>query len=171
MDILLKLSWVFLKIGTFSFGGGLVIVPLVQSEVVLKYGWLTQREFIDAVTLGQITPGPIIISATFIGYKVYGLLGAIVSTVSVILPSFIMVCLATEGIKKFKESKILAGFFHGARVAVIGMVFEAALSIGKTSITDFRTILISTVSLVCLFKYNLNPVWVLFGAGIIGLIT
>ena len=89
MNILLKLSWVFLKIGTFSFGGGIAIIPLVQNEVVLKYGWLTQREFVDAVTLGQITPGPVVVSATFIGYEVYGILGALVSTISVILPSFI----------------------------------------------------------------------------------
>lgn len=171
MTVLLQLSWVFFKIGTFVFGGGIVIVPFVEDEVVYKYAWLTHREFIDAVTLGQITPGPIVISATFIGYRVSGFLGAVVATVSVILPSFIMICLATEGIKKFKESKVLASFFHGARAAVIGMVFEAALSLGRTSITDFRTVVITTISLVCLMRYKLNPAWVLFGAGIIGLIT
>jgi len=171
MDKLFKLSWVFLKIGTFSFGGGIVIIPLVESEVVLKYGWLTKREFIDAVTLGQITPGPVIISATFIGYKVYGLLGAIVSTVSVILPSFVMICLATKAIEKFRQNKILANFFRGARAAVIGMIFEAGLSIGKSSLIDFKTIFIAVVSLICLLRYRLNPVWILLGAGILGLVS
>lgn len=171
MDILLKLFWVFLKIGTFSFGGGVVIIPLVENEVVMKYGWLTKREFIDAVTLGQITPGPVVISATFIGYKVYGIWGAIVSTVSVILPSFVMICLATQAIKKFQENKLLANFFRGARVAVIGMILQAGLSIGKSSLIDFKTIFIAGIALISLLKYKLNPIWILLGAGIVGLVS
>lgn len=171
MDILLKLSWVFLKIGTFSFGGGVVIIPLVENEVVMKYGWLTKREFIDAVTLGQITPGPVVISATFIGYKVYGILGAIVSTISVILPSFVMICLATQAIKKFHKNKVLANFFRGARVAVIGMILQAGLSIGKSSLIDFKTIFIAGITLICLLKYKLNPIWILLGAGFVGLVS
>ncbi|MHC4192171.1 MAG: chromate transporter, partial [Planctomycetota bacterium] len=99
INTLLQLSWVFLKIGTFTFGGGIVIIPMVENEVVNNYGWLTKAEFIDAVTLGQVTPGPVIISATFIGYKACGILGAIVATSSVILPSFVMICLATAAIK------------------------------------------------------------------------
>ncbi|GAG26541.1 unnamed protein product, partial [marine sediment metagenome] len=134
VSLLLKLSWVFLKIGTFTFGGGIVIIPMIENEVVNNYGWLTKAEFIDAVTLGQITPGPIIISATFIGYKVCGIVGATIATASVILPSFIMICLATEAIKKFRENKILANFLRGARVAVIGMVFDAGVSIGRSSL-------------------------------------
>lgn len=171
MDILLKLFWVFLKIGTFSFGGGVVIIPLVENEVVMRYGWLTKREFIDAVTLGQITPGPVVISATFIGYKVYGIWGAIVSTVSVILPSFVMICLATQAIKKFQENKLLANFFRGARVAVIGMILQAGLSIGKSSLIDFKTVFIAGIALISLLKYKLNPIWILLGAGIVGLVS
>ena len=149
----------------------MVIIPLVENEVVLKYGWLTQREFIDAITLGQITPGPVVISATFIGYRVAGFIGAVVSTICVILPSFTMVCLATEGIKKFKENKMLQNFFHGARAAIIGMIFEVGLSIGRSSIIDFKTSMIAVIALICLFKYQLNPMWVLLGAGIIGILS
>lgn len=169
--ILLTLAWVFLKIGAFSFGGGMVIIPLVENDVVHNYGWLTETEFIDAVTLSQITPGPVIISATFIGYKVYGILGAIVATASVILPSFVMICLATKAIKKFRENKILAGFLRGARIAVIGMVLDVGITMGRTSVVDFRTVLIAGVSLVFLLKYKINPIWILLGAGIIGLLT
>ncbi|MHC4396174.1 MAG: chromate transporter [Planctomycetota bacterium] len=168
---LFKLSWVFLKIGTFTFGGGIVMIPLVENEVVLRYGWLTKPEFIDAVTLGQVTPGPVIISATFIGYKVCGILGAIVATVSVILPSFIMICLATEAIKKFRENKTLANFLRGARIAVIGMVFDAGVSIGRSSLIDSKTIIIALVSIICLLKYKINPIWILLGAAAIGLAT
>jgi len=171
ISILLKLSWVFLKIGTFTFGGGIVIIPMIENEVVNNYNWLTKAEFIDAVTLGQITPGPIIISATFIGYKVCGIVGATIATASVILPSFIMICLATEAIKKFHQNKILANFLRGARVAVIGMVFDAGVSIGRSSLVDLKTVLIATASIICLFKYKINPIWVLLGAGMVGLAT
>ncbi len=171
ISTLFKLAWVFLKIGTFSFGGGIVIIPMIENEVVANYGWLTKTEFIDAVTLGQITPGPVIVSGTFIGYKACGILGAIVATVSVILPSFIMICLATEAIKKFRENKILANFLRGARVAVIGMVFDAGVSIGTGSLIDTKTVLIAAASIICLFKYKVNPIWILLGAGFIGVLT
>lgn len=170
INTLFKLSWVFLKIGTLTFGGGIVIIPMVENEVVNNYGWLTKAEFIDAVTLGQVTPGPVIISATFIGYKACGILGAIVATASVILPSFVMICLATAAIKKFSENKILANFLRGARVAVIGMVFAACVGIGRSSLVDFKTVLIAAVSIICLFKYKVKPIWVLLGAGIVGLV-
>lgn len=172
ISTLFKLSWVFMKIGTFSFGGGMVIIPLVENDVVLKYGWLTKPEFMDAVTLGQITPGPLVISATFIGYKACGITGAVVATLSVILPSFVMVCLATAAIKRFHENKILANFFRGARIAVIGMILDAGVNIGRSSLVEFRTVLIAVVSVICLLKYTrLSPIWVLIGAGIVGLLT
>lgn len=171
MITLLTLAWVFLKIGTLTFGGGLVIIPLVETDVVHNYHWLTDKEFVDAVTLGQITPGPVIISATFIGYKVYGILGAIVATISVILPSFTMICLATEAIKKFRANKILASFLRGARIAVIGMIFDVAITMGRTSVVDYKTVFIAAVTLFLLLQYKINPIWILLGAGIIGLAT
>jgi chromate transporter len=169
LSTLAKLSWVFLKIGTFTFGGGIVMIPMIEQEVVNNYGWLTKAEFVDAVTLGQITPGPVIISGAFIGYKACGIPGAIVATASVILPSFIMICLATEAIKKFRENRILADFLRGARIAVIGMIFDAGVSIGRGCLVDTKTILIAAVSIICLFKYKVSPLWVLLGAGIVGL--
>ncbi len=168
---LFNLSWVFLKIGTFTFGGGMVIIPMIENEVVANYAWLTKAEFIDAVTLGQVTPGPVIISATFIGYKACGILGAVVATASVILPSFVMICLATEAIKKFRQNKILANFLRGARIAVIGMIFDAGVSIGRSSLINTKTIIIAALSIICLFKYKINPIWILLGAGVVGLLT
>ena len=170
MALLAKLCWVFFKIGAFTFGGGIVIVPLVESEVVTKYAWLTKQEFIDAITLGQITPGPVVISATFIGFKVAGIMGAIAATISVILPSFIMICLATIAIVKFRKNRTLAAFFGGARIAVIGLVFEAALSIGSGSINSMPTVFIAFMSLVFLLFYKVNPAFVFIGAGVIGLL-
>lgn len=171
MITLAKLSWVFLKIGTFCFGGGIVIIPLVEQDVVVNYGWLTKTEFIDAVTLSQVTPGPVVISATFIGYKVSGILGAVVATISVILPSFVMICLATEAIKRFRQNKVLAGFLRGARLAVLGMIFDVGLSMGKSAIVDLKTALIAGGSIFLLLKYKTNPIWILLGAGLVGLMT
>jgi len=169
MSTLLQLAWVFLRIGTVSFGGGLVIIPLVETEVVDTYGWLTRPEFLDAVTLGQITPGPIIISATFIGYRVCGILGAIVATASVILPSYLMICFATQAIIRFRENIWLAHFLRGARIAVIGLIFDAVISIGQGSLVDAKTIAIALTSFIILFKFKVNPIWVLLGAGIMTL--
>lgn len=171
MSTLLRLSWVFAKIGTICFGGGMVIIPMIEADVVNNYGWLTKQEFVDAVTLSQVTPGPVVISATFIGYKACGIWGAIVATTSVILPSFIMICLATKAIRRFRANRTLANFLRGARVAVIGMIFEAAMSIGQASLTDARTWAIAGISILFLFRYKMNPIWILLGAGIVGLVT
>lgn len=168
---LVRLFWVFSKIGLLSWGGGIVIVPLVETDVVWKYQWLTQREFVDAITLGQVSPGPVIISATFIGYKVAGFLGAVVATSSVILPSFILICVAAQVVRKFQDNLYLMGFFKGARAAVIGMVFAAALSIGRTSIVDIRTGFILVISLIILTQCKLNPIWILLAAAGIGVVT
>ena len=168
--LLLRLSWVFLKIGTFCFGGGIVIVPMVEHDVVVRYGWLTKAEFIDAIALSQVTPGPVVISATFIGYKVCGIPGAIVATASVILPSFVMICLCAKAIRKFRQNTTLAAFLRGASIAVIGMIFSACISIGQGSLVDAKTVLVAAASVFCLLKYKANPVWVLLGAGLIGLL-
>lgn len=168
LSTLFKLAWVFLKIGTVSFGGGIVIIPMIEVDVVARHGWLTSQEFLDAITLSQVTPGPVVISATFIGYKAAGVLGALVATASVILPSFLMVCLATKAIKRFQNNKILANFFKGARIAVIAMVFEAGISIGRGSLTDVKMWVIAGLSILFLFRYKVNPIWVLFAAGVMG---
>lgn len=168
---LLRLSWVFMKIGAVCFGGGIVMIPMIENDVVSKYGWLTKAEFLDAVTLSQITPGPVVISATFIGYKACGILGAVTATVSVIAPSFIMICLATKAIRKFRKNRTLANFLRGARIAVIALILEAGVNIGHGSLIDIRTWTIAGMSVLFLFRYKVNPVWVLLGAGTVGLIV
>ncbi|MBI4834647.1 MAG: chromate transporter [Planctomycetes bacterium] len=171
MYTLLLLGWVFLKVGFFCWGGGIVIIPLAEEEVVFKYGWLTPTEFVDAVTLGQVSPGPVVISTTFIGYKVAGLLGAIVATVSVILPGFILMCLATQAVTAFRNNRYMSAFFHGARAAVIAMIFQAALSIGNTALVDVKAVFIAVISLVLLTRYKLSPIWLIFVVLGIGIIT
>ena len=168
--VLMRLAWVFFKIGCFCWGGGLVIIPMVEREVVWEYGWLNEHEFVDAMTLGQITPGPVIISAAFIGYKAAGTPGAVTATASVILPSFILVCLAVKAVNRFQDNRWLMGFFNGARIAVIGTVFDAALSVGRTAISDGVAVGILGISLFLLLNFRLSPIWLLLGAAVTGVI-
>lgn len=171
MTLFLQLFWVFFKVGLFCWGGGLVIVPLLEDEVVFHYGWLSSREFLNAVTFGQVSPGPVVISATFIGYRVCGFWGAVIATASVILPSYILICIAAEFVDKFRGNKYLMGFFFGARAAVIALIFEAALSIGKTAIDDLRTLFIFMISMIALSQFKFSPIGILLIAAGIGLIT
>jgi chromate transporter len=168
---LIRLAWVFFKIGTFCWGGGLVIIPMVEREVVWKYGWLTEHEFVDAVTLGQITPGPVVISAAFIGYKAAGSAGAITATIAVIVPSYVMICLAAKAVDKFRNNRWLMGFFNGARVAVIGTVFDAAISIGRTAVSDAAAVAILVFGLIFLVHYRVSPIWLLIAAGLTGVLA
>jgi chromate transporter len=170
VSVLFQLAWVFFKIGLFSWGGGIVIVPLVEQEVVWHYGWLTQREFLDAVTLGQVTPGPVVISAAFIGTRVQGPMGALVATVSVILPSFILVCLAAKAVKKWEGNRWLMAFFRGSRAAVIGTIFYAAMSIGRTAVSDMKMLVITAISLVLLMEFKIDPAWLILAVGLIGVV-
>jgi chromate transporter len=171
MYTLLLLAWVFLKVGFFCWGGGIVIIPLAEEEVVFKYGWLTPTEFVDAITLGQVSPGPVVISTTFIGYKVAGLLGAIVATVSVILPGFILMCIATQAITVFRNNRYLKAFFHGARAAIIAMIFYAALNISQTAIIDIKAVFIAVISLILIMQYKLSPIWLIGAVLVIGVVT
>ena len=171
MLVLIRLAWVFFKIGIFCWGGGLVIIPMVEREVVWKYGWLNEHEFVDAVTLGQITPGPVIISAAFIGYKAAGTPGAVTATASAILPAFLLVCLAVKAVNRFQENRWLMGFFNGARIAVIGTVFDAALSIGRTAISDATSTAILLICLALLLSLRFSPLWLILGAALIGVVT
>src|SRR4029079_11478178 len=107
LGLLLHLSTIFLRIGRVKFGGGLVMVPLIESEVVNTHHWLTHQEFADAFALGQITPGPVLITATFVGYRVAGTLGALVATVSIFLPAFLMTIAAASSLRRFRSNKVV----------------------------------------------------------------
>ena len=128
MSVYLKLIWAYLKIGLFGFGGGYAMLALIEREVVTP-GWITEQMFTDIVAISQMTPGPIgINSATYIGYVVTGsVLGSIVTTVTVMLPSFLLVLYASHFIRRHKESAIIKGVFAGLRPVVIGLIASAAL--------------------------------------------
>lgn len=178
---LLNLFWSFFQIGLFSIGGGYAAMPLIQNQVVEKQGWLTMSEFADVITISQMTPGPIAInSATFIGTRIAGLEGAIVSTLGCILPSCIIVLGFAFLYKKYRNLDHVQGVLKSLHPAVVGMIASAGLTIiiqalwGEVLTLD--TILnIDFIALAlipcCIFfmrKIKLSPIFVMVGAGLIG---
>lgn len=144
MNILLDLFTTFFKIGAFSFGGGYAMLPLIEEEVIHNHGWITSTEFIDIIAISEMTPGPIAInSATFLGYRVSGILGSTVATLGVVLPSFIVMSIIFHFITKFKSSKYVGWAFNGIRPVVLGLIASAAFSVAGSTFVDIKSVLIA----------------------------
>jgi chromate transporter len=155
---LTKLLLFFLKAGALTFGSGLVIVPFLQQGVVQQYGWLNERDFLIAVAVGMISPGPVVITATFVGYLVAGFWGSLAATVGIFLPSFILVLVAAPILARHRSNRNVQGFVKGAYAAAIGTILGACVLLGRIAIGDWLTILIAVTALVALFLWKIsNP--------------
>ena len=165
---ILKFFWTIFYINLFTIGGGYVMLPLLQREVVDHYHWLSNKEFIDSIAIGQVTPGPLTIMNAFIGYKVFGIWGAIGGVVFSYLPSIIVVTLASHYYLKFKNSWIVKASFKGIRPAVIGLLSAVAITLWRTSIVDIPTGLIAAVGFALLVFAKAEPTLVILGAGVAG---
>jgi len=166
IGLALSLSFIFLRIGTVTFGGGYVMIPEIQAEVVSSHHWLTHQEFADATALGQITPGPVLITATFVGYRVAGILGALLSTLCVFLPSFLMTIAAGSSFRRFRTNHQVQAFLRGVAPAVTGLLAAAAWSIARAGIHSVVGAAMAVVIVGILFRFRPNPFWVLMGAGL-----
>ena len=170
-SILMKLLLFFLKAGAFTFGSGLVIVPFLQQGIVTEYGWLGEREFLIAVAVGMISPGPVVITATFVGYLVGGFWGSLASTIGIFLPSFLIVLIAAPIVARHRANPDLQGFIKGAYAAAIGTILGACVLLGKIAIGDWLTALIGVISLGVLLRWKVsNPLLIALTAAI-GLIA
>ncbi len=166
-----KLLLFFLKAGSLTFGSGLVIVPFLEQGLVQQYGWLDERQFLIAVAVGMISPGPVVITATFVGYLVAGFWGSLVSTVGIFLPSFLLVLIVAPILARHRENANVQGFVKGAYAAAIGTILGACILLGKIAIGDWLTIAIGTVSLAVLFRWKVsNPALIALTA-VVGLIA
>lgn len=165
-----KLFLFFIKVGAFIYGGGLVIIPFIENEVVTKLGWLTKTEFLAGIALGQVTPGPVVITAAFIGYKVLGFIGALVSTVAIFLPSFVFILIAAPYLKKVKDIMWIKAALKGVNAAVIGSILSSIISLIPVAIIDLPTILIAVVGFVSIVKYKINVFWCIGISSILGLV-
>lgn len=169
--VLLKLYLAFLKIGTFGFGGGYAMLPLIQKEVVESNHWLSISEFMDIIGISQMTPGPIAInSATFVGYRAGGFLGSLVATLGVVTTSFILITIANYFFNKFKNSSILTNALKGMRPALIGLIVSVFLTLSFESYRDFGSILIGVIILLLSYKTKLHPIVIIVISGILGIL-
>jgi chromate transporter len=166
-----KLLLFFLKAGALTFGSGLVIVPFLQQGVVQEHGWLGEREFLIAVAIGMISPGPVVITATFVGYLVAGFWGAVAATVGIFLPSFILVLVAAPILQRHRANRNVQGFVKGAYAAAIGTILGASLLLGRIAIGDWLTILIGVGSLAVLFRWKVSNPLLMATAAVVGLIA
>ena len=166
-----KLLLFFLKAGSLTFGSGLVIVPFLEQGLVQQYGWLDQRQFLIAVAVGMISPGPVVITATFVGYLVAGFWGSLVSTVGIFLPSFILVLVAAPLLAKYRLNPNVQGFVKGAYAAAIGTILGACVLLGRIAIGDWLTVLIGLGSLAVLFRWKVNNPLLIAVTAVIGLIA
>jgi chromate transporter len=166
-----KLLLFFLKAGSLTFGSGLVIVPFLEQGLVQQYGWLDQRQFLIAVAVGMISPGPVVITATFVGYLVAGFWGALVSTIGIFLPSFILVLVAAPLLARYRANPNVQGFVKGAYAAAIGTILGACILLGRIAIGDWLTALIAIASLAVLFRWKVSNPLLIAATAVVGLIA
>lgn len=169
--ILMKLFAVFAGMSLMLFGGGYVFIPLIQEIVVTKQQWVTTQEFIDGIALGQITPGPILVSAAFIGLKVAGLAGAVVATVAIFAPPALLMVAASGVFDRLQRSGGIQAALRGVRPAVIGMIFAAAVVVGQTAVPVWYSMAIFAIALYALIRFRVEAVWVIPVAGFTGLLS
>lgn len=170
LPLLAELGWFFVIAGAFTFGSGLAIVPFLHQGVVLDHHWLNERQFLDAVAVGIITPGPVVITAAFVGYLVAGIWGSLISAAAVFLPVYLFVLFIGRFILKYREHPVLKGFVKGATAAASGAIAGAAVILGQGSIFDIPSALIGLVSLVLLWRFKVPELALIAGAAVVGVI-
>ncbi|MDP9246333.1 MAG: chromate efflux transporter [Chloroflexota bacterium] len=169
-NTLLTLGIFFFKAGAFTFGSGLAIVPFLQQGVVHEYGWLSEREFLDAVAMGMITPGPVVITAVFVGYLVAGFAGAAIAGIGVFLPPFLMVVCFGPLIMRYRKHPMVQGFTKGATAAAAGAIVGAAGVIATQVLVDLPTVAIFAVAFVILWRFKVSEPLLVGASAIAGLV-
>jgi len=167
---LLKLCWVFLKIGVVFFGGGYVLIPLLHRIMVDQMQWLSLKQFLDGVALSQLTPGPLAMLATFAGFKAGGFFGALAATVCIFLPCTALMLLISSRYETFRRVEAVNHFLDGILPAVVGLVFAAAVNLGRTSLDSPRDFLLLGAGFLLLQFTAIAPMAVILGAAAVGLL-
>jgi chromate transporter len=165
---LARLFLSFLKIGSVVFGSGYVLLAFLQTEFVERLHWLTDKQLIDAVAVGQFTPGPLFTTATFIGYVVAGWMGAVVATVGIFLPGFVLVAVSGPMIPRLRRSAVAAAALNGVVAGSLALMAVVAMQLGKASIVDWKTLIVFGVSLIALLRFRVNSAWVVAAAAVVG---
>lgn len=172
MKELFDLFWTFCKIGALTFGGGYAMLPLIQREIVENKKWSTEKEILDYYAVGQCTPGVIAVNtATFIGYKLRGIIGGIVATLGVIFPSIVIILIIAAFLQNFADLAIVQSAFAGIRVAVVSLIITTVVKLIKSSIKDYLGVIIAIIAFVISAFIGLSPVYVVIAAALTGFIS
>ncbi|MGI6740326.1 MAG: chromate efflux transporter [Brevefilum sp.] len=163
------LFWVFLKAGALMLGSGYVLMAFIHNDLVVRLGWLTDNQIVDAIAVGQVTPGPLATTATFIGFLLGGFQGAFLATAGMFLPSHIIVIILIAFIGKIRGSERFAGFLEGVNFAALGLMVGVTWEISRTALIDPITVIIALVGLIVLLKYKISAAWLVIVGALIGL--
>ncbi|GIV77036.1 MAG: chromate transporter [Litorilinea sp.] len=164
-----QLFLVFLKVGALLYGSGYVLLAFLRNDLVLRLGWLTDQQLLDAVAIGQFTPGPVFTTATFVGYVLAGVPGAVVATVGIFLPAFCFVALLNQIVPAMRRSPWTAALLDGINVAALGLMAGVTWQLARAAVVDWLTGLLAVAAALVLFRFKLNSAWLVLAGGIIGL--
>jgi chromate transporter len=165
------LFFTFLKIGSVLYGSGYVLLAFLHDDFVQNLGWLTEKQLLDAIAVGQITPGPVFTTATFIGYILGGVPGALVATLGIFLPSFVFVAITHPFVPRLRQSKLFSSLLDGVNVASAGLMAGVMLQLARAAWIDVPTVLIALVAAVLLFRFKVNSTWLVVGGAVVGLVA
>jgi chromate transporter len=166
-----SLFFVFLKIGAVLYGSGYVLLAFLRNDFVVRLGWLTDQQLIDAVAVGQLTPGPVFTTATFIGYIVAGTSGAALATLAIFLPSFVFVAIVYPMVPRLRGSAWMSAFLDGVNVAAIGLMLAVTWQLGRSAVIDGPSAALALVATILLLRWRINSAWLIAGAGVIGTVV
>ncbi|CAA9583389.1 MAG: Chromate transport protein ChrA [uncultured Thermomicrobiales bacterium] len=166
-----RLFLLFLRVGATLYGSGYVLVAFLQGDLVERLGWLTERQLLDAVAVGQFTPGPVFTTATFVGYLVGGWSGAALATLGIFLPAFVLVAAINPFVPRLRRSPWTAGFLDGVNAAAVGLMAAVAWLLGREAVVDVPTALLAVAAAALLIRFKVNSVWLIVGGAAAGLLT
>jgi chromate transporter len=169
--LLWQLALIFLKVGSILFGSGYVLLAFLRPELVERTRWLTDSQLLDAIAIGQLTPGPVLTTATFIGYLIAGSAGAVVATVAIFLPSFVFVALSGPFIPRLRRSPWTAGFLDGANAASVALMATVTWELGRAAVVDWLTAGLALASAAILLATRLNSAWLVAAGAVVGTLS
>ena len=165
--MLFEMFLTFLKIGAFTFGGGYGMIPIVQKEIVDKRKWINEEDFLDAMAVAQGSPGPMAVNVSiYVGYKVKGVVGAIVAALGSILPSFTIILIIAKYLYQYRDSPILDKVFMGIRPAIVALILSAVYTLGKSARFGYKRITISVIVVILIAFFNVSPIYLILAGGL-----
>lgn len=163
------LFWFFLKIGAVLFGSGYVLLAFLRSDLVTRLHWLTDQQLLDAIAIGQVTPGPVSSTATFIGYLLGRFPGSVIATIAIFLPGFVFIFLVAPLVPRLRNSPLFGAFLDGVNVGAVALMVVVTWQLGRAALVDWTTISLAVVSLILLVRWRVNSAWLVLGGAVAGL--